>query len=342
MKKMEKKHVLIVDDQKEILLLLSSALETLPYEFEISLARSGEEALLEASMNHADLLISDIILPGMDGFEVMENFKNHHPKCKIVLISGTQDESIKRQIAQAGATAFFFKPIVLSDFLDTIERTLGLVETLLPGEIESFKEDSKELEETETPPILISSLHNQIKADSIVLVNYKGEITCSIGGLSGEFKDINQNQELLSMLKNIVTVAQSFKTKVDNNFIFIKIHEKYVGLSAITTNYGLITLCSNQPSDQTIKAIYETQNNLRYQLSLNTDYLTLTNKAEQHKPPTEDLVDSRMEETLSTPKIKTDQLREFWEDAAKEVPITNDDQGLSYEQAKILGLTPEE
>ena len=71
---MERKHVLIVDDQREMLLLLSSALEALSYDFKISIARSGEEALLEASMNPVDLLICDILLPGMDGFEVMENF----------------------------------------------------------------------------------------------------------------------------------------------------------------------------------------------------------------------------------------------------------------------------
>jgi CheY-like chemotaxis protein len=338
---MERKHVLIVDDQREMLLLLSSALEALSYDFKISIARSGEEALLEASMNSVDLLICDILLPGMDGFEVMENFKKNHPNSKIVLISGTQDDSIKKEIAQAGATAFFFKPIVLSDFQDTIERALGLVETILPNEIETFKKEFEEDENPTKPPLLISDLHSQIEADCILLINYQGHVASIVGSLSEEFKQINRNPDILTMLYNPIPIAQSFRSKLHNNFTSIQINQKFIGLSAITTNYGLLTVCNNQPSDKNIQIIFETLDKLRQQLSLNTDILSSILINDEQKIHTADLYDARMEETLSSPKIQTDQLTDFWESAVEETSIKSNDESLSYEQAKILGFTPD-
>lgn len=338
---MEKKHILIVDDQKEMLLLLSSALEALSYDFKISLARSGEEAVLEAAMNHVDLLICDIILPGMNGFEVMETFKKNHNTCKIVLISGTQEDSVKKDIAQAGATAFFFKPIILSDFQDTVERALGLVETLLPNEIETFKEEFEEEQETTKPPLLISDLHNQIEAECVLLINYQGHIASIVGALSEEYKEINRNPDILTMLYNPIPIAQSLRSKLHNNFTSIQINEKFIGLSAITTNYGLLTVCNKQPSDQSIQIIFETLDKLRQQLSLNTDILSSILVNDEQKVHTAELYDARMEETLSSPKLQTDQLTDFWESAIEETNIRSNDESLSYEQAKILGFTPD-
>ena len=335
---MEKKHILIVDDQKEMLLLLSSALEALSYDFKISLARSGEEALLEASMNPVDLLICDIILPGMDGFEVMQNFKKNHLQSKIVLISGTHDDKIKKEIAQAGATAFFFKPIILSDFQDTIERALGLVETLLPNEIETFKED---FEDSTPPPHLISELHNQINAECILLINYQGHISSIVGALSEEFKKINHNPDILTMLYNPISIAQSFRSKLHNNFTSIQINQKFIGLSAITINYGLLTVCKQQLSDENIQIIFQVLDKLRQQLSLNTDILSSILVNDEQKIHTAELYDERMEETLSSPKIKTDKLTDFWESAIEETSINSNDESLSYDQAKILGFTPD-
>jgi len=67
--------ILIVDDQKDIVRLLHSTLQTLGHALDIVDAPSGEEALLEASRRKVDLLISDYLLPGMSGVELMKKVR---------------------------------------------------------------------------------------------------------------------------------------------------------------------------------------------------------------------------------------------------------------------------
>ena len=63
--------ILLVDDQRDIVRLLHSALQTLGHELDIIDAPSGEEALLEASRRKIDLLVADYRLPGISGVELM-------------------------------------------------------------------------------------------------------------------------------------------------------------------------------------------------------------------------------------------------------------------------------
>lgn len=61
--------ILWVDDQRDILILLYSTLNTLAHEMDIFEAPSGEEALLEATRNKVNLLVVDYRLPGITGNE---------------------------------------------------------------------------------------------------------------------------------------------------------------------------------------------------------------------------------------------------------------------------------
>jgi two-component system response regulator RpfG len=133
--------IIIVDDQIEATRLVQKNLELLSEEFQISNAFSGEEALLELTSGNTDLLIADFRLPGISGLELMQRFKTHNPGGKVILISGVTDPKIRQQVAQAGADAFFFKPIDMPEFLDAVERALGLVETILPPELHLYTEE---------------------------------------------------------------------------------------------------------------------------------------------------------------------------------------------------------
>ena len=118
-------HILLVDDQKEVTRVLRSGLESLKHEFRITDVPSGEEAFLEITPGSVDLLVSDVRLPGISGLELMRRVKEHNPDLKVILVSGVTEEKIRQEVAQAGADAFFFKPVELADFLDAVERVLG-------------------------------------------------------------------------------------------------------------------------------------------------------------------------------------------------------------------------
>ena len=126
--------ILIVDDQRDIVRLIHSTLDTLGHKLEIVESPSGEEALLEASRKKVDLLVSDYRLPGMTGVELMEKIRLRHPEAKAILITGMTDKKSRDEMLNAGAFALFDKPIPLADFLDAVERSLSLERTILPPE----------------------------------------------------------------------------------------------------------------------------------------------------------------------------------------------------------------
>ena len=71
-------HILIVDDQRDILRLIHATLDTLGHKLEIHEAPSGEEALLATTRHRIDLLISDYKLPGITGDRKSTRLNSSH------------------------------------------------------------------------------------------------------------------------------------------------------------------------------------------------------------------------------------------------------------------------
>ena len=135
--------ILIVDDQREVSRLLKSALETIEHGLDVVEAPSGEEAILEASRRKIDLLVADFRLPGITGVELTKKMQARNPAMKVILITGVTDPKVREDIAKAGADAYFTKPVPMADFLDAVERTLGLVRTILPSSPAVLKDEER-------------------------------------------------------------------------------------------------------------------------------------------------------------------------------------------------------
>ena len=106
---MSKFRILIVDDQLDVRRMLRAGVETLGSDFKVVDVPSGEEALLVISSQTFDLLIIDVLLPGISGLELIQQVRNRIPDIRIILITGSMESEIRRQVADAGADAFFFQ-----------------------------------------------------------------------------------------------------------------------------------------------------------------------------------------------------------------------------------------
>src|SRR5512147_969893 len=95
--------VLIVDDQRDIVRLIHSSLQTLGHELELVDAPSGEEALLVASQRKVSLLVADYLLPGISGVELMRKIKTRNPDMKVIFISGMTERKARDEMLSAGA-----------------------------------------------------------------------------------------------------------------------------------------------------------------------------------------------------------------------------------------------
>jgi excisionase family DNA binding protein len=110
--------ILIVDDEEEVLDLLIAVMESGDENLRVEGLRNGVEALLSIGERKPNLLILDIMMPGMNGFEVCEKLKSApaNRNLKIVAISGDHDPAIRDRILAAGADLFFAKPFDMMMF----------------------------------------------------------------------------------------------------------------------------------------------------------------------------------------------------------------------------------
>ncbi len=123
------KRVLVVDDHEENLYLLQVLLEN--NGSTVELARNGAEALEKARKNPPDLIVSDILMPVMDGFTLCENLKADELLSRIpfVFYTATYTDPMDEQLALSlGADAFITRPAEPEDFLATIFAVLAKAE----------------------------------------------------------------------------------------------------------------------------------------------------------------------------------------------------------------------
>jgi two-component system alkaline phosphatase synthesis response regulator PhoP len=124
-----KKKVLVVDDEKDIVDILKYNLER-ENEFEVFTAKDGKEAL-ELAENIPDLILLDIMMPELNGFEVCKQLKNNPVTSKIPVIFLTAKENEIDEILglEIGADDYISKPIsprkVLARIKSVIRRTSG-------------------------------------------------------------------------------------------------------------------------------------------------------------------------------------------------------------------------
>ncbi|MEO5377926.1 MAG: hybrid sensor histidine kinase/response regulator [Magnetococcus sp. DMHC-6] len=119
--------VLAVDDEKRDQDLLSMFLGSL--DVEVALASNGEGALswIQSQSKMPDLIITDISMPKMDGFLLLQHLTSDPKTCHIpiMMVAGTAEVEQRVKAFRLGATDFTVKPIVPQDFLPRVRRLLG-------------------------------------------------------------------------------------------------------------------------------------------------------------------------------------------------------------------------
>jgi CheY-like chemotaxis protein len=339
---------MIVDDQREVSRLLVSALITLEQDLEIVEMPSGEEAILDSTRNRVDLLVADYRLPGISGLQLMKKIRSYHPSAKVILITGMLDPEVRREVAQAGADAFFIKPISIADFLDSVERVLGLVETILPLEPILKEDDDGERQGLADQ---FAELRKKLKAQAVLLLNDRGRILAC----AGELPEKNQEISLVASLMAIYSAGQKVAQVIghpDNSSWHIFQGGKFDLIFAPLDSTHAILLVGNNLADENV--VLE---NIRHftlaRQAIETSLAALDGPTIPFireipvKVETDDSLDISNEDLSpllrSTKKVKTEELDAFWSEADEgqpAAPLHAD--GLSYDQARKLGLAPEE
>jgi two-component system chemotaxis sensor kinase CheA len=122
----KKKTILIAEDAMTTAMLEKNILESVGYS--VVIARDGQEALARAGQERFDLVISDILMPRMDGFELTSRLKKDpvYKDIPVIIVTTRESDDDKRRGLESGADAYLLKSEFTSDtLLDTIERLIG-------------------------------------------------------------------------------------------------------------------------------------------------------------------------------------------------------------------------
>jgi len=112
--------ILVVDDEALTLKTIGRALQAEGYE--VAVASSGEDAVKSFSQEHTDLVLLDVVLPGIDGIDVLRQIRRQNPATVVLMMSAYHMVDRAVESMKLGAYDYLIKPFHITDLLNTIQR----------------------------------------------------------------------------------------------------------------------------------------------------------------------------------------------------------------------------
>lgn len=179
---MTTRNILIVDDEPKVAFFLRKTLEHADQTYNVTIARSGEEALevfKHSSVSSVDLLITDLRMPGISGLELLRWVRTSSPQTRTILITAYGSDEVETEARHLEAYRYITKPFDISDFTQVVKSALreGIVSR--PGLVifsgESFEAIAQHL----------ASLRHDVGARCILLANMQGQQLTEVGDTQG-------------------------------------------------------------------------------------------------------------------------------------------------------------
>ena len=175
MEKFKNIKVLFVEDDKEIVEELLPILQK--YFEDIEVAYDGEEGLKKATNNNYDLIITDIVMPNLDGIDMINEIKKINQITKFIVITAYTNKEFLIELIEAGIDGYLIKPVTFKQ----IARTINKVVTQIIKE----KETKKHIEEIE----------KLSKIKSEFLANMSHEIRTPLNAILGFIKIMKEEDD---------------------------------------------------------------------------------------------------------------------------------------------------
>ena len=121
------KQVLIVDDEESTRLLLGRILESIP-DLAVTMADGGEAALRLCGERNFDVILMDLLMPVMDGIEVLTQIRSSSPnkKAPVIIVSVLNDPATQIACRSLGVHEYVVKPIKREAVIEAVKGALGL------------------------------------------------------------------------------------------------------------------------------------------------------------------------------------------------------------------------
>jgi hypothetical protein len=287
----------------------------------------------------------------------MHKLRARHPEIKVILITGLSDRKARNELLNAGAMAIFDKPIPLADFLDSVERGLGLVRTIFPPETAD-----KDVPSQNRLSDMLTNFRQDIKAQALFLLSDRGRVLARAGDLYDSSMEVSLLSALMAIYSAGMKVSRFIRQETPNNYHIFTGGDHDLLLIPVNSSYALLLAGNDLVTRDRILDTVDGMQALRIEVEKALKSLGVTPepiskeavRAASAAPPKKKRKTSElpsepapeMEALLKDApkkKIKAEEMDAFWNQAAEKhgnAP-TNPDV-ISYEQARQLGLAPGE
>ena len=114
--------VCLVDDEKEFVSTLGERLELRG--FEVQIASDGEEALQLIENDPPQVVVLDVLMPGLGGLEVLKRIKSSKPEIAVILLTGQGSTKEGIEGTRLGAFDYLMKPVKIEDLITKMQKAI--------------------------------------------------------------------------------------------------------------------------------------------------------------------------------------------------------------------------
>ena len=186
--------VMIVDDHEMVRRGACSYLEAQPDISVVAQAGTGEEAVKLAREFIPDVVLMDLVMPGMDGVEATRKVKDVSPRTQIIILTSFHQDEYIFPALQAGAISYLLKDVKASELVEAIRRAVRGEATLHPRIAARVIKTFRSLESEEATPF-ITLTEREMEVLKLIAKGYSNDriadqLVISIGTVKGHVSNI--------------------------------------------------------------------------------------------------------------------------------------------------------
>jgi CheY-like chemotaxis protein len=174
---MSKKHVLIVDDAKDILFLLTHSVKRLGPEYEVTTANDGATAMQLIQKQKFDLIITDYMMPGMTGVDLVQAVRKVSPETQVVLMTAHDTRGMRHTVETLKLGGYVGKPFTVPEILEVVQRAIARTTQAA----EADHPDAPVLGLNQAVEQQLETLRNKTGAHFVLLVSASGHTLRAVG-----------------------------------------------------------------------------------------------------------------------------------------------------------------
>jgi two-component system chemotaxis response regulator CheY len=116
--------VVIADDSAFMVSTIKAILESVTHQI-VGTAKCGEEAITLCQQHNPDLVMMDILMPGMGGLSALDTIKKAKPEIKVIMVTAFGQESKIQEATAKGASGYIRKPFKKEEIISTVNKVLA-------------------------------------------------------------------------------------------------------------------------------------------------------------------------------------------------------------------------